>query len=65
MLKPNRVELVGRICEKLSLPPGQETPGYFTREQLLELAAVVDKWTTKVKELEEKIDVALRESRKS
>jgi len=38
MKKPNRAELIKIICQKAGLPEGKTTEGFFTREQLVELA---------------------------
>lgn len=50
MKKPKRVDLIKIICQKTGLPEGKTTEGFFTREQLIELAiwvtSQVDNWVT-------------------
>lgn len=43
MRKPKRADLVKIICEKIGLPPGKKTDGFFTREQLMELTLWVER----------------------
>ena len=41
-IKPDRVDLVGKIIALANLPSGKETAGYLTRGQLSELAMYLE-----------------------
>lgn len=46
MRKISRIELIQKIISLVGLPPGKQTVGFFTREQLMELSI----WCDKMKE---------------
>lgn len=43
MRKVSRLELIQKIINEVGLPPGKQTVGFFTREQLMELSTWCEK----------------------
>lgn len=47
MLRPKRVELVERLKKTAGVKTYGETPGYFSREQIMEITALLEELKTK------------------